>query len=132
MSRQKYKVALADDNPLIRRGLTELINSFEEYEILFDAANGQELIERVGGGAVPDCIILDINMPRKDGYETALWLRANYPTVRVIALSMIEEEAAVSRMLQNGARAYLIKDTEPWKLKETLDTILAGGIDPHR
>jgi two-component system invasion response regulator UvrY len=121
MSRSKYTVALADDHSLIRRGLVELINSFDRYKVLFDVANGQELIDRIGTGSVPDFIILDVNMPRKDGYETAEWLKINYPMIPVLALSMIDEQTAISRMLDNGARAYIFKDAEPEELKAALD-----------
>jgi two-component system invasion response regulator UvrY len=124
MNNTKYKIALADDHSLIRRGLVELVNSFDNYEVLFDVANGQELIDRIAGGAAPALVILDVNMPRKDGFETASWLRTNYPEIRVLALSMIDDETAIQRMLKNGARGYIFKDAEPGELKEALDTIM--------
>jgi DNA-binding NarL/FixJ family response regulator len=127
MNPTKYKIALADDHSLIRRGLVELINSFDNYEVLFDVGNGQELINRIAGGPMPDFAILDVNMPRKDGYETASWLRANYPEIRVLALSMNDEETAIVRMLKNGARGYIFKDAEPGELREALETILTRG-----
>jgi DNA-binding NarL/FixJ family response regulator len=127
MNSRKYKIALADDHPLIRRGLVELINSYDNYEVLFDVANGQDLIDRIVGAAVPDFVILDVKMPRKDGYETAAWLMTTYPDIRVLALSMDDEEAAILRMLKNGARGYIFKDADPGELKEALDTILIRG-----
>jgi len=127
MNSRKYKIALADDHPLIRRGLVDLINSFDDYEVLFDVANGQDLIDRIVGGTVPDFVILDVKMPRKDGYETAGWLTTSYPGIRVLALSMDDEETTILRMLKNGARGYIFKDAEPGELKEALDAILTRG-----
>jgi two-component system invasion response regulator UvrY len=121
MNHTKYTVGLADDHSLIRRGLVELINSFDRYEVLFDVANGQELIDKIGAGLVPDFVILDVNMPKVDGYKTAEWLMINHPKIPVLALSMIDAESSISRMLRNGARAYIFKDAMPEELKEALD-----------
>ena len=80
------------------------------YEVLFRCCQWQELINRIVGGVVPDFVILDVKMPRKDGYETASWLMTSYPDIRILALSMDDEEAAILRMLKNGARGYIFKD----------------------
>jgi len=127
MSTGKIRIALADDHSLIRKGLVELINTFDRYEVIFHVGNGQDLINQVSAGMVPDIAMLDVNMPKKDGYETAAWLRANYPDVRVLALSMYDEERAIIRMLKNGAKGYIFKDAEPAELKEALDSIMKRG-----
>ena len=59
-------------------------------------------------------------MPKKDGYETALWLKRNQPDIKVLALSMYDDENAIIRMLKNGARGYILKDAEPEELKAAL------------
>ncbi len=122
-----YTVALVDDHVLIRKGLARLIDSFESYKVLFEADNGNELIEKINSSTLPDIILLDINMPKKDGYETALWLKTNYPQIKVLALSMYDSESAVIRMLKNGARGYILKDAEPLELKEALDSLSQKG-----
>lgn len=123
-----YKIALADDHTLMRRGLATLINTFEEYEVIFQGTNGQELIDSLDKNSLPHIAMLDINMPKKDGYETAYWLKTNYPQVKILALSMYDNEIAIIRMLQNGARGYILKDAEPFELKEALDGILQKGF----
>jgi len=121
-------VALADDHVLIRNGLAGLINSFDGYKVIFQAVNGQELIEKIDPKALPDIVLLDINMPKKDGYDTAWWLKNNYPDIKVLALSMYDNENAIIRMLKNGARGYVLKDAEPSDLKRALDDVCDKGF----
>lgn len=120
-------VALADDHVLIRNGLAGLINSFEGYTVLFQAANGQELIDMLQASPRPDIVLLDINMPKKDGYETAQWLKQNHPDVKILALSMYDNETAIIRMLKYGAKGYILKDAEPSELRSALDDINNKG-----
>ncbi len=122
------KIALADDHVLMRRGLATLINTFDEYEVIFQGTNGQELIDSLNRKKLPHIALLDINMPKKDGYETAYWLKSNYPQIKVLALSMYDNEIAIIRMLQNGARGYVLKDVEPFELKAALDAIWHKGF----
>lgn len=119
-------IALADDHVLLRKGLADLVNNLG-YTVLFQADNGQELIEKLQRNSDPDIILLDINMPKKDGFETALWLKRNRPLIKVLALSMYDDENAIIRMLKNGARGYILKDAEPADLKAALDSIQTKG-----
>jgi DNA-binding NarL/FixJ family response regulator len=122
-----YTVALADDHVLIRNGLAGLINSFADYSVLFQAANGQDFIDQLNKDALPDVALLDINMPKKDGYETASWIRHHHPSVKILALSMYDNENYIIRMLKSGARGYILKDAEPAELKMALDSIIHKG-----
>jgi DNA-binding NarL/FixJ family response regulator len=124
---EKYKIALADDHALIRKGLVELINSFDSYEVMFHVNNGADFVDQVTAGSLPDIAMLDVNMPKKDGYETASWLKSNRPDIRVLALSMYDQESAIIRMLKNGAKGYIFKDAEPRELKQALDSIMTKG-----
>ncbi len=124
---EKHKIALADDHILMRKGLVSLIDTFEEYKVIFQGANGQELINGLNKTSLPHIVLLDINMPKKDGYETAYWLKTNYPEIKILALSMYDNEISIIRMLQNGARGYILKDAEPSELKAALDDILHKG-----
>lgn len=124
---EKHKIALADDHILMRKGLVSLIDTFEEYKVIFQGANGQELINSLSKTSLPHIVLLDINMPKKDGYETAYWLKTNYPEIKILALSMYDNEISIIRMLQNGARGYILKDAEPSELKAALDDIWHKG-----
>jgi len=120
-------VALADDHSLIRNGLANLIDTFDGFKVLFQAANGQELIDALKLRALPDIVLMDINMPKKDGYETTKWLREMYPDIKVLALSMYDNEGAIIRMIKNGACGYILKDAEPGDLRRALNEIAQKG-----
>jgi len=126
--KEKIKVALADDHILLRNGLAGLVKSFDDYTVLFEADNGQHLTEQIADKGVPDLVLLYINMPLKDGFETARWLRDNHPEVRVMALSMLDNEQSIIRMLRQGAKGYILKDTHPREFKTALDTVMQKGF----
>ncbi|MEO8860622.1 MAG: response regulator transcription factor [Ginsengibacter sp.] len=121
-------VVLVDDHVLLRNGLANLIESFGYYKVLFEADNGKQFIEKLSLKLVPDIILMDINMPVMDGYETALWVRDHHPTVKILALSMYDNENAVIRMFKVGARGYILKDCEPGELKLALGDVNTKGF----
>jgi DNA-binding NarL/FixJ family response regulator len=125
---QKIKVALADDHVLLRKGLAGVVNSFGEYEVLFEADNGNHFLEQIKKFGEPSIVLLDINMPGMDGYATAQWLREHHPLVNVLALSMYDNEAAIIKMFKAGAKGYILKDSEPPQLKTALDSIHTKGF----
>lgn len=122
------KVVLADDHILLRNGLAGMINGFDGYTVLFEANNGQDLMKTLDANNLPDLVLLDINMPVKDGFETALWLKQNHPDIKVLALSMYDNEPSIIKMLRNGAKGYLLKDTAPKEFKTALDAVMSKGF----
>jgi len=123
----KTSVALVDDHSLLRNGLANLVRNYSDYAVLFEADNGKELIKELKATALPDIVLLDINMPAMDGYETALWLKKNYPEIKVLALSMYDNEQAIIRMMKNGAKGYILKDIDPAEFKQALDSVRKKG-----
>jgi two-component system, NarL family, invasion response regulator UvrY len=121
------KIALADDHVLLRNGLANLLKDLG-YEIVFEANNGIDLQEKLNPKSLPDIILMDINMPKMDGYETTQWLRCTYPDVKVLALSMYDDENAIIRMIRSGARGYILKDSDPSELKEAIHALLNKGF----
>ncbi len=122
----KINVALVDDHVLLRNGLAKLIRSFGTYNVLFEASNGKDFIEKAK--TLPQLVLMDINMPEMDGYETTAWLRANHPDVMVLALSMYDNEAAVIKMFKAGAKGYILKDCDPAELKAAFDALVTKGF----
>lgn len=108
--------------------MAALVSNFKRYNILFEAANGQELIDTISKGIVPDIILLDISMPVMDGVEAAQVLRAKYPGVRVIILSMFEDAEKVLLMVKMGVKGYLLKDSEPYEVEEALLKVSQGEL----
>jgi len=111
------KVFIADDHFLLREALCGLVSAFEELEVIGQASNGIELLEKFSLGVVPDVVLLDVQMPLLDGIETAKKIKGAFPLVKVIALTMHQEEQKIIKMLRAGASAYLKKDSTPDELK---------------
>jgi DNA-binding NarL/FixJ family response regulator len=120
-------VALVDDHVLLRNGLATLVQNLG-YDVLFEANNGDDFLSKRTTKGDPDVVLMDINMPEKDGYETTMWLRQNCPDVKVLALSMYDDENAIIRMLKSGAKGYILKDSEPADLRAALDAVTHKGF----
>jgi DNA-binding NarL/FixJ family response regulator len=126
MNENKH-IAIVDDHTMFRRGLCALVNLFPNYEVILDAANGKDFIRQLHPDRLPDIVLLDIVMPEMDGYAVAGWIKTQYPDIRVLALSTMESESAIIRMIRAGARGYLLKDAEPAELKYAFDEVLTLG-----
>ena len=125
----KYKIAIVDDHVLFAQSLKVLINSFEDYEVAFSAKNGQDLISKVGSTQIkPDIVLLDVNMPQMNGQETMEWLKENRPDLKVLVLTMEDEENTIIQMLKHGARGYVLKDIDPQHLELAFDEIVKKGF----
>ncbi|MEP6748706.1 MAG: response regulator transcription factor [Bacteroidota bacterium] len=125
---RKYKIAIADDHILVRKALARLVNSFEGYAVFFEVDNGTELKKQIIETGLPDIVLMDINMPNGNGYDTTSWLHKNYPIVKVLALSMLSEEDVIIKMLKLGAKGYILKTMEPEELKEALDAVVKNDF----
>ena len=119
-------IVLTDDHTLLRNGLAALVKSLG-HTVLFEADNGKDFIKKLDKNNLPEMVLLDINMPEMDGYETAQWIKNNCPQIKVLALSMYDNEASIIRMLKSGAKGYILKDSEPAELKAAIDAILNKG-----
>ncbi len=121
------RIALVDDHVMLRNGLTTLVSGIG-FDVLFEAGNGEECIAKLQSGKVPQVILMDINMPVKDGFETTRWIREHYPEMKVLALTMVDDENAVIRMLKNGAVGYLLKESGPDELKLAIHAAAEKGF----
>jgi len=121
------KIALVDDHSLLRMGLASLVES-QGNTVLFEADNGKEFINKLDPASLPHIVLMDINMPEMDGFETTQWLKQNHPQVHVLALSMYDNETSIIRMLKCGAKGYILKDSEPAELKTAIDDIISKGF----
>lgn len=128
MEDQVIHIAIVDDHTLFRQGIGSLLSEYKEIEILFDAANGLELKEKLSRHPLPQVILMDITMPLMNGYETTAWIKQNYPQVRVLALSMFEEDEPIIKMLKNGAGGYILKESKASDLVYAIKTIATHGF----
>lgn len=121
------QIAIADDHILLRKGLASLVQNFG-YAVILEADNGRELLDKITKGILPDLVLMDINMPEMNGYDTTLWLKQNLPDIKVLALSMYDDETAIIRMLKSGAKGYILKDAEPGELHSAMESVLNKGF----
>ena len=95
MTQHLCKVALVDDHELLRAGLARIIDKFDGYKVILEAGNGKEFIDSIDKNNIPDVVLLDISMPVMDGYETAAWIGKNHPDLKILVLSMLDNESAI-------------------------------------
>ncbi len=128
MTKNKTSIALVDDHALLRNGLAALIATFDGYTVSFQADNGREFIEQLKTHPVPDIILLDITMPEMNGFETTKWIKKNVSSIKILVLSMIDNDEVVISMLKDGARGYILKDSKPAVFRQALDNIRDTGF----
>jgi DNA-binding NarL/FixJ family response regulator len=122
-------IVIVDDHSLFAQALENLINTFEGYRVLYTVKNGDEFCRELKlASRAPDIALIDINMPVMNGIETTKWLTRNYPAIKVLALSMDDDEHTVISMLRAGAKGYLLKDINPSILQEAFREIYEKGF----
>jgi len=125
----KYTIAIADDHLLIAKAISSIVDTFRDFEVLFEAENGKILVEHFAiKKNIPDIVLLDISMPVMNGFETASWLKENHPAVLVMALSVQDDDESLIRMIKAGARGYLHKNVHPAELEKALHTLVSKGM----
>ena len=120
---KKIKIALADDHQLFRSGLRAMLKDLEDFEIIYEADNGRELLDKISGKLKPDVILLDLKMPEINGFETVVFIKEHYPSIKIIVLSMFSDEASVMKMVKEGVEGYLLKDANKQEFIDALRTV---------
>jgi len=120
------KILLADDHAIIRDGLANMLRQIE-HEIVGEATDGRSAV-KLALELQPDIVVMDIGMPGMNGIEATRQLIEQDPKIAVIALSMHSDATYVGRMLQAGARGYLLKESAFDELEEAIDNVLKGRI----
>lgn len=129
MQTSKHTVAIADDHRLIAESLSYLINDGPEFQVTLLANNGKLLLEELEKASrLPDICILDINMPVMNGVDTAREISSLYPGIKLLALSMNDDEGSVIQMIRAGCRGYLLKDCTQAELHRALSEIFSKGF----
>lgn len=123
---EKIRIALADDHQLFRNGLKILLESFEEFTVVAEASNGSELLRAVESTPA-DIVLMDISMPEMDGAEATSRLVSLSPSTKVIALSMYGEEEYYYKMVDAGAKGFILKDSDINEVRDAITTVYKGG-----
>jgi DNA-binding NarL/FixJ family response regulator len=122
----KIKIAIAEDNPALAKSVKENIASFDHVELLFIAPNGKELLQKIPGN-IPDVILMDINMPVMNGIEATQKVKHHFPGIKIIMLTVFDEEEKIFESIIAGASGYLLKDEKPAKIMEAVQDAMEGG-----
>ena len=124
-TKQKIKVLVADDHPVVRRGLQSLLAKQERLTVVGEAADGDEALQKALAMA-PDVALLDISMPRRDGLEVTSLLRKQAPKTKVLILSVHSNKEYIFRIIQAGAHGYVSKEAAPEELLRAIESVHAG------
>lgn len=122
----KIQIVLADDHQLFRNGLKILLGAFDNFEVSAEAGNGEELLQIISGSPC-NIILMDIDMPVLDGIEATRRVQEINPDIKIIALSMYGEEEYYHRMVEAGARGFLLKDSDINEVKDAIIAVHNGG-----
>lgn len=120
------RIVIADDHAIVREGLKRIVSSVEGMEVAGEAADGNEVMQRVRELAF-DVLMLDLSMPGRSGMELIKLVRAEKPKLRILVLSMHQELQYAVRAIKSGASGYLTKESAPGQLEQALRKIAAGG-----
>lgn len=121
------RLALCDDHTLFRAGMTSLVNQISDVDLILEASNGQELIDQLPR-KLPDVVLLDLQMPILDGLATTEYLRKHYPLIKIIILTMNDEDSMVLHLLEMGVSGYLLKNVDAAEVEKAIHKVMDDGI----
>jgi len=118
------KVAIADDHVLFRKGLITILEMEGDIEVVLDVDNGKQLVENLPNN-LPEVILMDLKMPEMDGMEATRIVKEKYPEIKVLVLSMYDEEQFIIYCLELGANGYLLKNADPTEVTHAIKTVIS-------
>ncbi|HZR39094.1 MAG TPA: response regulator transcription factor [Ktedonobacteraceae bacterium] len=122
---EKLRILIADDHPLFRNGIRALINSVPDMEVVGIATNGNEVIEQAAS-ELPDEILMDLQMPVISGIEATRRIIHTSPNIRILMVTMFEDDASVFAALRAGARGYILKDADEDEILRAIRAVASG------
>lgn len=122
----KIKIAIADDYKIFREGLKVGLSADENLEVLLEADNGEDLLKGLEV-QTPDVIIMDLKMPIMDGLEATKAVRKKYPSIKVLVVSMYDDDKFIIHLMENGANGYLLKNAEPDEIRRSIYAVHENG-----
>ncbi|MDQ2721120.1 MAG: response regulator transcription factor [Bacteroidota bacterium] len=127
MTNETINVAIADDHKIFRKGVILSLRTYHNIKFIYEAENGEELIKEIEKEQ-PDIVLMDLKMPIKDGIETTKYLNKHFPAIRILILTMFEDERFVGHLMDSGANGYLLKSTEPSEIKQAIMDVMKTGF----
>ncbi|MEM1320835.1 MAG: response regulator transcription factor [Bacteroidota bacterium] len=127
MNNNTIKLAIVDDQKLFLNGLKFIIETFEGIELIIEAHDGEDFIQKIKD-KTPDVVLLDLKMPIMDGVETTKYLKVHHPDIKILLLTMYNDERFITHLMELGANGYLLKDEEPEIVEEAIRTVVQKGF----
>lgn len=119
------RILIADDHPLLRQGIRNFLSLEPDFLVVGEAVDGEDTVRQTKE-LQPDVLLLDINMPKANGLQVAQILREAAPKVRILALTIHDDENYMMEMIRNGAAGYILKDIEPSAMAQAIRRVAAG------
>lgn len=122
---EPLRILLVDDHVLFRKGIASLLHARQDFQVVGEAGDGVEAV-RIAHETVPDVILMDVNMPNRDGLETVKIIKQEMPHVQIVMLTVSDDDEDLFEAIKNGAKGYLLKNLEPQQLYNMLNGIRQG------
>ncbi len=122
----QIRVGIADDHKIFRKGVILSLRQYTNLSFVLEAENGEELIEKLAVEK-PDVVLMDLRMPGKDGIDTTKEVSKKFPDIKILILTMYEDERFVSHLMENGANGYLLKNADPVEIKKAIMEVMVRG-----
>lgn len=123
----KLKIALAEDDNMLAKAITEKLSFFEDLQLKFRAANGQEMVDKIVENHTVDIILMDIQMPIMNGIEATEIINNKFPQIKIIMFTVFDDDINIFEAIKAGANGYLLKDAEPEVLYKSIMEVQNGG-----
>jgi len=125
---QKITVGIVEDNAQLGQDIRDKLALSEEVEGVFEVRNGKELLQTLAAGTIPQVLLMDVQMPEIDGIEATWQAKQKYPDLKILMLTVMDDEQKLFEALQAGASGYLLKDAKPHQLLNAINDVLEGGL----
>ena len=126
----RIKVLIVDDHRVVREGLSAILKSKENIQVLGEAQDGQEAVEKARS-LLPDVILMDVSMPKMTGVEATRIIKREFPHIGIIALTMYEEQQYIFDLVRAGATGYLLKDSDSDQIVKAIQSVYRGDSLIH-
>jgi DNA-binding NarL/FixJ family response regulator len=122
---ETLRILIAEDHPLFRKGMISLLSSVPEFEVVGEARTGEEAVERAAD-LQPDAILMDLQMPEVNGIEATRTILRDNPSVRILVVTLFEDDESVFMALRAGARGYVLKDADEEEMVRSIRAVGKG------
>ena len=117
-----------EDNTQLGQDIRDKLALSEEVEVIFEVRNGKELLQTLASGTIPEVLLMDVQMPEMNGIEATWQAKQKYPDLKIVMLTVMDDERKLFEALQAGASGYLLKDAKPHQLLNAINDVLEGGL----